>query len=335
MQKFAVGFLGALLGFISVAKADIPTVKIDGSSSVYPITEAVAEEYQKEKAGKVHVTVQISGTGGGFKKFCTGETDIQDASRPIQAAEMKVCETSKVKYYEIPVAFDAMAIVVSPENNWLTSITVEELKKMWQPEAQGKITKWNQINPKWPDLPLKLYGAGTDSGTFDYFTEAIVGKAKASRGDYMASEDDNTIVQGIKKDKGGLGYIPFSYFNSKDLKLVAVDGGTKSPTKKPVLPSEKSVVDASYYPLSRPLFVYVNEASAKKPEVKEFVEFYLKNAEKLTKEAKYIPLPPVAYKTGGEHFAKGKIGTVFGGHTEVGMKIEDLLKREAKTKAIE
>ncbi|MCM2283127.1 MAG: PstS family phosphate ABC transporter substrate-binding protein [Bdellovibrionaceae bacterium] len=307
-------------------------VKIDGSSTVFPITEAVAEEFQAEQRGKVHVTVGISGTGGGFKKFCRGETDVQNASRPIQKSEMDACKTAGVKYYELPVAFDAMAIVVHPQNTWLTEITVDELKKMWEPAAQGKVTKWNQVNPKWPDLELKLFGAGSDSGTFDYFTEAITGKSKASRGDYTASEDDNMLVQGVAGTKGGLAYLPYAYYeeNKSRLKLVAVVGGPKSPMKmKAVLPSRQNVENGSYYPLSRPIFIYVSESAAKRPEVMNFASFFLKNGAKLVEAVKYIPLPAKAYEMAEEHLKKGKVGTAFRGESEIGLKVEELLKREA------
>ncbi len=285
-------------------------IKIDGSSTVYPITEAVAEEFQKAKRGAVKVTVGISGTGGGFKKFSRGDTDISNASRPIVKKEMDACKEAGIEYIELPVAYDGLAVMVNPKNNWVTSMTVAELKKIWEPAAEGKITKWNQLNPAWPDVPLKLYGPGVDSGTFDYFTEAIVGKSRSSRGDFTASEDDNILVQGIASDRGGLGFFGYAYYaeNPEKLKLVAIDGG-----RGPILPSEKTVMDGTYYPLSRPIFIYVNKKSAEKPEVKEFVEFYLKNASKLVKEAKYVPLPDRAYKLAMERFAKRMTGTVLGG----------------------
>ena len=313
-----------LMSFISLASADI--VKIDGSSTVFPITEAVAEDFQKEKRGAVRVTVGISGTGGGFKKFCRGEIDIADASRPILKNEMEACKAAGVQYVEMPVAFDALTVVVNPKNDWTKVITVSELKKMWEPEAQGKITRWSQVNPAWPDEPLKLYGAGADSGTFDYFTEAIVGKAKSSRGDFTASEDDNVLVQGVASDKSALGFFGFAYYmeNQKKVKAVAVDGG-----KGPVLPSAKTVEDGSYQPLSRPIFIYVNIKSAEKPEVRQFIEFYMKNAPTLVKEVKFFPLPAQAYTINMEHLNKKKLGTVFGGKSEVGLRIEELLKREA------
>jgi len=302
-------------------------IKIDGSSTVYPVTEAVAEEFQKAKKGAIKITVGISGTGGGFKKFCRGETDISDASRPILKQEMDACKQAGIQYLELPVAYDALTVMVNPKNNWVTSMTVAELKNIWEPAAQRKITKWNQVRSDWPDRPLKLFGAGADSGTFDYFTEAITGKAKSSRGDFTASEDDNLLVQGIANDRNALGFFGFSYYveNQDKLKAVAIDGG-----KGPVLPSAKTVEDGTYQPLSRPIFIYVNKKSAEKPEVKELVEFYLKNASNLVKQVKYVALPAKVYQIGLEHFQKGKIGTVFGGEAEVGVKIEDLLKREAK-----
>ncbi len=324
-----VGFLGVAPMF---AKAQ-SIIKIDGSSTVFPITEAVAEEFQAAQKGKVRVTVGISGTGGGFKKFCRGETDVQDASRPIQSSEMEVCKTAGIRYIELPVAYDATVVVVNPKNTWLNEVKVEELKQMWAPEAQGKITKWKQVNPAWPDENLKLFGAGSDSGTFDYFTEAIVGKAKSSRGDYTASEDDNTLVTGVANDKFALGYVPLAYYseNKTKLKALAIIGGDKSPLKnKAVLPSKETVENGTYFPLSRPIFIYVNEASLKRAEVADFAKFYLANAARLVPQVKYIALPAKAYAMGEQHLTKKKLGTVFAGHSDVGLKVEDLMKKESK-----
>ncbi len=304
-------------------------VKIDGSSTVYPVTEAVAEEFQKSKKNAVKVTVGISGTGGGFKKFCRGETDIGNASRPILKSEMADCEKAGIKYFELPVAFDALTVVINPKNSFLAQISVEELKRIWEPAAQGKVTKWNQVNPAWPDMPIKLFGAGSDSGTFDYFTEAIVGKAKSSRGDYTASEDDNVLVQGVARDVGAIGYFGYAYYaeNTKTLKAVPIveKGG-----KQPIAPSESSVLNGSYQPLSRPIFIYVSAKGYERPEVKEFVEYYLKNGAKLAKEVKYVPLPAKAYELASSHLKANRLGTVFGGVAEVGVTIEELMKREAK-----
>ena len=316
----------ALIG-IAPRAAMAQIVRIDGSSTVFPVTEAVAEEFQKTKKGKVKVTVGIAGTGGGFKKFCRGETDVSNASRPILKSEIEDCKKSGVQFIELPVAYDALTVIVNPKNDWVKSLNVADLKKMWEPAAQGKVSTWNQVRSEWPNNPLKLFGPGADSGTFDYFTEAVVGKAKSSRGDFTASEDDNVLVQGVINDRNALGYFGFAYYieNQAKLKAVAIDGG-----KGPVAPSAKTVEDGTYRPLSRPIFIYVSKKSLdSKPEVKEFVEFYLKNAAKLVKDVKYVALPPKAYTMGAEHVAKGKIGTVFGGTAEVGVKIEDLLKREA------
>ena len=304
------------------------TVRIDGSSTVFPITEAVAEEFQIMKRGKVRVTVGISGTGGGFKKFCRGETDVQDASRPILASEMEACRAAGIKYYELPIAYDALTVVVHPANNWVTQLTIADLKKMWEPAAQGKITRWNQVNPKWPNEPLALFGPGSDSGTFDYFTEAVVGKAKSSRGDYTGSEDDNVLVQGVASNKGALGYFGYAYYQPNAGKLKAVPIVGKS--GKAVGPSLENVVNGSYEPLSRPIFIYVAEKSAQKPEVREFVEYYLTKSVPLIEEVKYVPLPKQAYELAARHFREGKLGTGFGGVPEVGLKVEELLARETK-----
>ena len=324
---FAVGAV-ALAPQFAIAQS-APTVKIDGSSTVYPVTEAVAEEFQKSKKNSIKVTVGISGTGGGFKKFCRAETDISNASRPILKKEMEDCKAAGVEYYELPVAFDALTVVVNPANDFIKQMTVEELRRMWEPAAQGKVKSWKDVNPLWPDQPLKLFGAGSDSGTFDYFTEAIVGKAKSSRGDYTASEDDNVLVQGVSRDKGAIGYFGFAYYaeNAKKLKAVPI---VEKAGKPAVSPSMETVISGTYQPLARPIFIYVNAKSMAKPEVKEFVEYYLKNGAKLAKEVKYVPLPDNSYKVSAEHLTKGKKGTVFGGIAEVGVTIDDLLKREAK-----
>lgn len=329
-MKFAKVFAAlavAGLAMSVVAQADTALVKVDGSSTVYPITEAVAEDFQLAKKSAIRVTVGISGTGGGFKKFCRGETDISDASRPILKKEMEACKEAGVQYYELPVAYDALTVVINPQNGFIKTLTPAQLKAIWEPAAQGKITNWKQVDPSFPDLALKLYGPGADSGTFDYFTEAVVGKAKSSRGDYTASEDDNVLVQGVSRDKGGLGYFGFAYYieNQKKLKAVPIDAG-----KGAITPSPKTVEDGSYAPLSRPIFIYVNAKSLDKPEVKEFVDFYMRHASALVKEVKYVPLPAKVYEGNLEHVTKRKLGTVFGGEESVGLKIEELMKREAK-----
>lgn len=310
--------------------AEPQVIKIDGSSTVYPTTEAVAEEFQKEKQGAIKLTVGISGTGGGFKKFCRGETDISDASRPILTEEMTVAKENGVEYIELPVCFDALTVAVHPKNDWAKSITVAELKKIWEPDAQGKITHWRQIRKDWPDEEIALFGAGSDSGTFDYFTEAIVGKAKASRGDYTGSEDDNVLVQGIAGNKFALGYLPYAYYlpNNDKLKAVAIDW--EKTKNGPVLPDLQNVLSGTYSPLSRPLFIYVSRHSADRPEVKEFVEFYLNHAKTLAAEVHYLPLPDKAYEMVLTRFKNLQTGTGFGGVPEVGLPVEEILNREPK-----
>jgi phosphate transport system substrate-binding protein len=304
------------------------TVKIDGSSTVFPITEAVAEEFQKSTKGKVKVTVGISGTGGGFKKFCRGETDISNASRPILKSEMDDCAKNGVQYMEMPVAYDALTVVVNPKNAFLSTITIDELKKMWEPAAQGKVTKWNQVNSSWPDAPLKLFGAGADSGTFDYFTEAVTGKSKSSRGDFTASEDDNVLVQGISRDVNAVGFFGYAYYAENRDKLKALSVSWKG--SKPVGPSMETVINGTYQPLSRPIFIYINAKAAQKGEVKQFVEYFNKHGEKLTKEVKYVPLPAKAYVHNLDVLSKNQLGTKFGGENKVGLTIEELMKLEAK-----
>jgi phosphate transport system substrate-binding protein len=328
--KYLIAATAVAGAFVSAAPAlaQQRIVKIDGSSTVFPITEAVAEDFQKAKKQSVQVTVGISGTGGGFKKFCRGETDISDASRPILKKEMDDCRAAGIEYFELPVAFDALTVVVNPKNNFIKQLTVAEMKKMWEPAAQGKVTSWNQVNPAWPNRPMKLFGPGADSGTFDYFTEAVVGKSKSSRGDFTASEDDNVLVQGVARDVNSLGYFGFAYYVENQDKLKAVP--IVNEKGQPVAPSMEAVEQGNYSPLSRPIFIYVSARSLQKPEVKEFIEYYMKHGGTLAKEVKYVPLPDSAYRMALDHVQKGKKGTVFGGIAEVGITIEELLKREAK-----
>ena len=327
--KFAGQALALASAFVAAQTAFAQQiVKIDGSSTVYPVTEAVAEEFQKAKKQSVKVTVGISGTGGGFKKFCRGETDISGASRPILRKEMDECKGASIDYFELPVAFDALTVVINPKNGFIKQLTIAEMKKMWEPSAQGKVTRWNQVNPAWPDAPMKLFGPGADSGTFDYFTEAVVGKSKSSRGDFTASEDDNVLVQGVSRDVNGLGYFGYAYYIENKDKLRAVP--IVNEKGQPVLPSLEAVIAGTYSPLARPIFIYVNAKSLGKPEVKEFVQYYMTHGAKLAREVKYVPLPAQAYKTAWEHVVKGKKGSVFGGNPEVGITIDELLKREAK-----
>jgi phosphate transport system substrate-binding protein len=331
LSRSWVGAIAALSATVSlsvpVALAQSNEIRIDGSSTVFPITEAVAEEFIAETSGSIQVTVGISGTGGGFNKFCNGETDISNASRPIKDSEIEACAAAGIEYIELPIAFDALTVVINPNNTWAESMTVEELRRIWEPAAAGTITRWNQIRPEWPNAPLSLYGAGTDSGTFDYFTEAIVGESASSRGDYTASEDDNILVQGVQSDENALGYFGYSYYaaNEGRLQAVAIDNGDG-----PVAPSDETVENGTYQPLARPIFIYINAEAAERPEVQQFIEFYIDNAPQLVAEVDYVPLPSEAYEIALENFRSGKTGSVFAGRDTIGVRIADLLRLEAE-----
>lgn len=300
-------------------------ITVDGSSTVFPITEAMAEEFQKANAD-IKVTVGIAGTGGGFKKFCRGETDISDASRPITAKEVADCKANGIEFIELPVALDALAVLVNPSNDWVDALTVDELKTVWAPEAQGKIMNWNQIRPSFPDKPLVLFGAGVDSGTYDYFTAAIVGKEHSSRGDFTASEDDNVLVQGIAGNANALGFFGLAYYveNKDKLKAIPIKVNKDAPAVEATV---ENATNATYQPLTRPLFIYVNKKSADtKPEVGKFIEFYMdpKNATTLVAEVGYVPLPESAITQLNERFTKREIGTGFTGST-IGVSLQQLL----------
>jgi phosphate transport system substrate-binding protein len=303
-------------------------ILIDGSSTVYPVTAAAAEEFN-QYAPNVRAPVGVSGTGGGFKKFCAGETDVQNASRPISKAEAETCKNNSVEYIELPIAYDGLAVVVNPQNTWVDHLTVEELKKIWEPAAQGAITNWNQVRDGFPDRPIRLYGPGTDSGTFDYFTEAIVGKAKESRGDYQASEDDNVLVQGVSGDVGALGYFGYSYLqeNAGKVKVVPIKVDDSAPA---ITPSIETVKGGSYQPLSRPIFIYVKRSSADRPEVNAFINFYLSKSFTpmiQSREVGYIALPDELYTALQERFNQQTAGTLFPNGAEVGATLDRYLGR--------
>ena len=302
-------------------------VTVDGSSTVALITEAVAEEFQKANPGK-KVTMGVSGTGGGFKKFCGGELSVSGASRPIKPAEVELCGKNGIEYVELPVAYDGLTIVVHAENDWATSITVAELKKMWAPEAQGTVKKWSDVRPGWPDQEIHLFGAGVDSGTYDYFTAAVVGKEHSSRGDYTSSEDDNVLVKGVSTDKLALGFFGYAYYieNKGKLKLVPVDDEKAENGAGPIAPSLETVANGTYQPLSRPIFIYAGKKQLERPEVSAFVNFYLANAPTLSAEVGYIPLTPAGYALATERFTKRTYGSVFGEQgSSVGVSVELLL----------
>lgn len=307
-------------------------VAVDGSSTVYPITEAVGEEFQKAYPG-VRVTVGISGTGGGFKKFCAGEIDVSDASRPINAAEAALCRQNGIRYVELPVAFDGLAIVVNPKNEWANCVTVAELKALWAPEAQDKVTKWSQVRAGWPDREIHLFGADAESGTYDYFTQAIVGKEHVSRTDYRASEDDEVLAKEIAGDPLSLGFFGLAYYEEhKDaLKLVAVDDGRDGSGQGCILPTAKSVETGAYQPLSRPVFIYVARRAVERPEVQAFVKYYLANAAPMAESVGYVKLSASAYERAQGRFDRRVYGSLFGAKgSQVGVTMEELAAPEAR-----
>lgn len=304
-------------------------VRVDGSSTVFPIGEVVAEAFQNASNGRYRITVGVSGTGGGFKKFCRGETVVSNASRPIRSSEIEQCREAGIEFIELPIALDALAVVVNPANDWVDYLSVEELKRMWEPAAQGKIGNWRQIRAEFPDRPLNLFGAGADSGTYDYFTQAIVGEEHASRGDFTASEDDNVLVMGVATDIGGLGFFGFAYYEENRNKLRAVpishEGG------EPVLPSIEAARTGTYQPLSRPLFIYVNRAAAdESPALRAFIDTFLDPAKapELVRQVGFVPLPAEAYELALKNFEHRVTGSVFAGGSKVGVAIEDLLAAE-------
>src|SRR5918999_2924573 len=300
-------------------------ITIDGSSTVFPITEAVAEEFGNLTGGNVRVTVGISGTGGGFEKFCNGETQISDASRPIQASEVEACNQAGIEFIEIPVAIDGLTVMVNPSNDFVQCMTIEELHTLWAPEAEGQVTRWSQVRPGWPDEPIHLYGPGVDSGTFDYFTEVVNDEAQASRGDFTASENDNVLVQGIAGDPNSLGYFGYAYYieNQNQLKAVAIDGGSGC-----VEPTEETINNGAYAPLSRPIFIYVRADAAEQPHVQEFVQFYLSGeGRELVQLVGYIPFPDRVYELALARFEQGMTGTLFGGENPQEGPVADVLAR--------
>ncbi len=313
-------------GKVSEVSNSETTIKIDGSSTVYPITQAVTKEFQQQN--QAEVKVDVSGTTGGFERFCKGETDISNASRPILKQELKTCTANGVIFTELPIAFDALTVAVNPQNTWAKDITVAELKKIWEPSAQGKITNWKQVRASFPDKPLSLYGAGDKSGTYDYFTKAVVGESGDSRSDYTASEDDEVLVSGVSKDSNALGYFGYAYYeqNQDKLKALGIDNG-----KGAVLPSRETVEKVQYQPLSRPLFLYVNIKSAQnKAGVRDFVNFYIEKAPITVSSVGYVPLPEDAYSLDKLHFTRGKAGTVFEGQARLDLTIDEVLRKRAE-----
>jgi len=307
------------------ARGEINNLSIDGSSTVFPISEAMAEEFMKTHPG-VRVTIGISGSGGGFKKFCQGETDISNASRAIDMTERELCEKHGIEYIELPIALDGISVVINPENDFVKCLTLEELKRMWEPAAEGKIVNWNQIRSTFPNRPLRLFGPGTDSGTHDYFTAALVGQEQQSRGDYTASEDDNIIVQGVAADADGLGFFGYAYYqeNQNKLKLVEIDSGQGC-----IAPGPETIANNSYQPFSRPEFIYIKKSEADRPDVKAFVEFHLNpEYQYLISEVGYVPLPESVMTVVRNRYQQGKVGSVFKSGSTVDINLHDALNLE-------
>lgn len=335
MKSFRVFSFFCALGVLYAASLEASLsgrIMMDGSSTVFPLSEAVAEEArQSAELRRVRVGVSFSGTGGGFQKFCNGEVDIVGASRPIAASELEACQARSLDFIELPVAFDGLAVVVHPSNTCAEDLSLAELKRIWEPAAEGKITNWKQVRSSCPDMPLTLFAPGTDSGTFDYFTEAVVGRAKIQRSDFQASEDDNVLAMGVARTEGAMGYFGYAYYeqNPDRVKLVAIDSGAG-----PVKPSLKSIAEGSYSPLSRPLFIYVSRASAQRPEVAAFVSFYLQSAAGLAKEVGYAPLGAneaenaSLYSRLKEIFEARKLGSSFASQGSSPMSVSDWIQRK-------
>ena len=299
-------------------------ISVDGSSTVFPITEAMAEEFGNTTGGNVRITVGVSGTGGGFKKFCAGETHISDASRPIKQSEVDLCAEAGIEFVEIPVAIDGLSVMVNPANDFVECMTVDELHTVWAPEAEGVVTKWSQVRAGWPDEDIRLYAPGVDSGTFDYFTETVNGESQASRGDFLPSEDDNVLVTGISGDPRALGYFGYAYYseNADRLKLVAIDGGEGC-----ITPTDETINNGAYSPLSRPVFIYVAKSALEEEHLRAFVEFFLGAANRdLISDTGYIPFPDTVYDLGLEKFLTGNSGAVFGGDARLHGTVEEVLR---------
>lgn len=310
-----------------------PTISIDGSSTVFPITDFAARNYERQDPVKVSVKVPvgISGTGGGFRKFCAGTIDIADASRPINQEEAKLCTANEIEFIEIPIGFDGLTVVVNARNTWASDITTAELKQMWEPQAEYKVTKWSQVRAGWPDKSLHLHGAGVDSGTYDYFTEAVLETEHVSRTDFKSSEDDEETVAAVAADELALGFFGYAYFfkNSKKIKALAIDDGNPTNGSGAVLPTPDTVRSGRYQPLSRPLFIYVNKAALARREVELFTSFYLSKATSFVSRFGYVPLPDRAYQLALQRFAARRTGSVFDEQgSRVGVSLEELLARQ-------
>ena len=325
----AAALLAFTAGMIARAQSKPAAIQISGSSTVFPITGEAIRGFKETRAGKeVRFDLKETGTSAGFRDFCAGKVPISNASRPISSKELKACDAKGIKFIELPIAFDAVTVVVNPRNSWARTISTEQLSLLWNRKAQGVVNRWNQVNSAWPASPIKLCGPGEDSGTFDYFTEVVNGKAKVSRSDYTSSEDDNTLVQGVSQDEFGFGYVPFAYYEHNTDKLR--DVALKTPKGQLLLPTTKSIAEGSYTPFSRPIFIYVSSKALEKPEVSSFVSYYLKNVTKLSAQVNYVALPAALNKLVYTSFEKKQTGSLYPKGEEIGLNLEMLLKKNTR-----
>ncbi len=331
--------LVAALATSPVAQAQKRYILIDGSSTVHPVVKIATDEFQRQMDRDVVMKVEFSGTSAGFRKFVAAEIDVAGASRPIKREEIKVTKEYDIRYLEIPIAYDALTIAVHPEATWVESIRVSELKTMWERSAEGKITTWNQVRPEWPNTPIKLFGAGRDSGTYDYFQEVVAGKTVGLRSDYVGSENDDELIQGIGQTPGALGFIPYAYFmkEGKKLRALSVQWDYDAIRGQPVqgapttYPSEEAVLRGSYMPFGRPLFLYVNLTSLEaKPHLKDFLQFFLINADTYVGQVHYLALPKISYARSIAGLETKKTGTRFYGSPEIGLSVYDMINRQPR-----
>ncbi len=338
-MRITLIILAACLAVSHAAHAQKRYILIDGSSTVNPVVKVAAAEYLRQIDSGIEMEVDISGTSGGFRKFIAKEIDIAGASRPINREEIKATKDYGIRYIEVPIAYDALTIAVNPDVTWTDSIKITELKTMWERAAEGKITTWNQIRPEWPNTPLKLFGAGRDSGTFDYFQDAVTGKKAGIRSDYVSSENDDELIHGIEQTPGALGFIPYAYFfkEGKKLKALAVQCDYDAVRDAPVpgapatLPSEEAVLSGAYTPFGRPMFLYVNAASLEaKPHLKDFLLFFLINADTFVDQVHYLSLPKISYARSIAALESKQIGTRFFGVPEIGLSVTDMIQRRPR-----
>lgn len=331
--------VGLLVATPQAVHAQKRFILIDGSSTVYPILKIAVDEFGKNWDAKVNMEVAFSGTTAGMRKFLSGELDIAGASRPITREELKAAKQYNISFVEVPIAYDALTIAVNPDCSWVDSIKTTELKMIWERAAEGKVTTWKQIRPEWPDTPITLFGAGKDSGTYDYFKDVIVGRSGALRSDYTASENDDELIAGIEKTPGALGFVPFAYFTNEGDKLKALavqwdfDAMRNQPVQgaQAVAPSEEAVMRGVYMPFGRPLFLYVNTKSLDaKPHLKDFLNYFLINADDYVERVHYLSLPNISYARSIADLESKKTGTRFFGEPDIGLSVYDMISRRPR-----